>query len=78
MVLGDSFDAPKLVRNVKYQKSQKQNKIGNTNNLAVEVLECISMVESSDFVQQCSKTTMPNFICYTEDQRGSVLFVTEI
>ena len=59
MVLEDSFDSPqdfKQVRNVKYQKSQKQNRIGNKNNLADEVLECISMIDSSDLVQQCSKT----------------------
>ena len=59
MVLEDSFDAPKdfkQVRNVKYQQSTKQNKnkIGIKNNVADEVLDCISMFDSNEFVQQCS------------------------
>ena len=81
MVLENSFEAPKdfkQVRNVKYQQSRKytKNKIGHKNNLADEVLHCISMVDSHEFVQHCSKTKdrMPNFICYTENQRQDLIF----
>ena len=78
--LEDSFIAPKgfkQVQNVKYNKSKKQEfGVGKKNNSADEVLECISLVDSNDFVQQCCKTKcrMPNFICYTEDQRNDLLF----
>ena len=46
------------------------------NNLADEVLNCISMVDSSDFVQHFSKSkgVMPNFICYTENQTNDLNF----
>ena len=81
MVWENSFEAPKdfkQVRNVKYQQSRKdtKNKIGHKNNLADEVLHCISMVDSHEFVQHCSKTKdrMPNFICYTENQRLDLIF----
>ena len=47
MALEDSFGAPKdfnQIRNVKYQKLKKKkgNNFGNKNNLAEEVLECLS------------------------------------
>ena len=34
------------------------------------------MVDSHEFVQHCSKTKdrMPNFICYTENQRQDLIF----
>ena len=81
MLLEDSFDAPKdfkLFLNVKYQQSTKhnKNKIENINNVADEVLDCISMVDSNEFVQQCSKSKgrVPNYICYTENQRDDLIF----
>ena len=79
MVLEDSFNAPKgfkQVQNVKYNKSKTQESgVGKKNNLADEVFECISLVDSNDFVQQCCKTKgrMHNFICYTEDQRNDLV-----
>ena len=81
MVLENSFDAPKdfkQIRNIKYQQSKKksQNRMGKMNNLADEVLNCISMVDSNDFVQHFSKSkgVMPNFICYTENQINDLNF----
>ena len=49
---------------------------GKKNNLADEVLECLLMVDSCEFVQQfCkSKGKMPNFVCYTEDQKEDLMF----
>ena len=42
------------------------------NNLADEVLESLSMVDSCEFVQHFCKTKgkVPNFVCYTEDQQN--------
>ena len=81
MVMGDSLQAPrdfKQVRNVKHQKlkREKQNNIGFKNNLADEVLECISLVDTHEFVQHWSKAKgkMPNFICYTENQLQDLIF----
>ena len=49
---------------------------GVKGNLADEVLECLSMVDSSEFVQDFSKRKgkMPNIVCYTENQRKDLLF----
>ena len=81
MVLENSFDAPKdfkQVRNVKYNllKKHDSGSDGKKNNLADEVLECLLMVDSCEFVQQfCkSKGKMPNFVCYTEDQKEDLMF----
>ena len=59
MVMDNSLQAPrdlKQVRNLKYQKSKKDRKIieGCRNNLADEILECISLVDTHEFVQHWS------------------------
>ena len=60
MVMNDSIEAPrdfKQVRNVRYQNSQKEKeRKGYKNNLADEILECISAVDTHDFVQHWSKS----------------------
>ena len=60
MVLDDSINCPrdfKQVRNIKYQKTKKGKDVNNgkRNNLADEVLECISLVDTHLSVQHCSK-----------------------
>ena len=72
MKFNDSVNRPrdfKQVRNVKYQKAKKEKNShsGKINNLADEVLECVLLVGTHDFVQHYSKAKgrMPNFICYT-------------
>ena len=78
--MNDSIEAPrdsKQVRNVRYQNSQKEKeRKGYKNNLADENLECISAVDTHDFVQHWSKSKgrMPNFVCYTGDQRDDLKF----
>ena len=80
MVLDNSFDAPKdfkQVRNVKYNLLKKhEGNSGKKNNLADEMLECLSMVDSCEFVQHFCKTKgkMPNIVCYTEDQQKDLMF----
>ena len=82
MTLDDSSTAArdfKQVRNVKYQKQLKNEKVkieGNKANLADEVLECATLVNSNDFVQQVrmKKGKMPNFICFTEHQKQDLKF----
>ena len=53
--MNDSIEAPrdfKQGRNVRYQNSQKEKERKEyKNNLADEILECISAVDTHDFVQ---------------------------
>ena len=79
-----SFEAPKdfkQVRNVKYQQSRKdtKNKIGHKNNLADEVLHCISMVDSSRVCAALFKNKGPNvqfYLLHREPTpRSDLLFV---
>ena len=79
--MDDSINGPrdfKQVRNVKYQKTKKEKKSnnGNSSNLSDEVLDCISLVDTHDFVQHWSKAKgrMPIFVCYTKDQRKDLIF----
>ena len=80
MVLDNSFEEPKDFkqgRNVKYNKLKKRDSgTGYKSNLADEVLECLSLVDSSEYVQQfCkSKGKLPNFVCFTEHQRNDLAF----
>ena len=80
MVLNDSSEAPrdfKQVRNIKQQQQQqKPQNLGKKSNLADEVLEVISMVDTSEFVQQVCKLKgkMPNFVCFTDQQRDDLKF----
>ena len=74
MTLEDSFEAPKdfkECRNVKYQQQKEPEAKGKRSNLADEILECVSLVNSHDFVQQyCQvKGKMPNLICFTDHQK---------
>ena len=80
MLLNQSTEAPrdfKQVRNIKQQqKTHQKSNPGKSANLADEVLEVISMVDTCDFVQQVckSKGKMPNFVCFTEEQKNDFNF----
>ena len=78
MTLDDSFEAPKDFKQCQKVKSKQTKKleIGSKTNLADEVLECISLVDSNDFVQQVCKVKrkMPNFICFTDVQKENLNF----
>ena len=78
MTLENSLEAPrdfKQCRNEKQRQSQKPNS-GKRSNLADELLECISQVDTNEFVQQVCKVNgkMPNFICFTENQKEDTFF----
>ena len=80
MVFNDSINAPKdfkQVRNIKYRQQKKHGiQEGVKGNLADEILECLSMVDSCDFVRDLGKTKgkMPNIVCYTENQKKDLQF----
>ena len=82
MVLDDSIDAPrdfKQVKNIRYRlgknKGDQDKKKGN-GNIADELLECLSMVDSCEFVQNFSKSKnkLPNIVCYTQNQEEDLTF----
>ena len=85
VVLDDSLEAPrdfKQVRNMKYQNSKKEKQYNGRykNNLADDILECITAVDTHEYVQHWSKSKgkMPNFVCYTENQREDLkLFLSQ-
>ncbi|CAC5425436.1 unnamed protein product [Mytilus coruscus] len=68
----NSMTAPrdtKQIKNAKYRQN-KANQPSNSNNIADEILEVLSMLNDHPFVQQViyKKGQMPSILCYTEKQ----------
>ena len=60
-----------MLRNAKYRsKKQTSTCTGNNNNIADEILNVISMMNTHPFVQEIvhKKNQVPAIICYTQDQ----------
>ena len=77
----DSSNGPKdfkQCQNVAHNERKKKDRktIGNRNNFAEELLECMVLVDSDEFVQQVSKTKgkLPNFLLYSEDQIDHLMY----
>ena len=70
----DSFNGPKdfkQCQNVGYNERKKEKTTtGRKDNFADELLECMELVDSDNFVQHVSKSKgkLPNFVLYSDDQ----------
>ena len=80
LIENDSLNGPKdfkQCQNVAHNTKKKETKIsGRRNNFADELLDCMELVDTHEFVQHVYKTKgrLPSFILYTQNQMDDLMY----